>query len=106
LEDLAVKYGVSTQVIVDFNYLEEPFDLKEGMELTIPNAKIPAPAPVTQPFLAGPSGVQSAPAGAASGSGNFIWPIDSNYITQYFRSYHPALDIAKNSGPLYITDCP
>ena len=104
VESLAQKFSVSPQAIVDFNYLQEPFILEVGQEIVIPDADIPTP----QPTAPTPSGQQSnlatGPAQpGVSGTGNFIWPSDHRYVTQYFTGYHPAIDIAKFSA-LYAAD--
>lgn len=104
IEKLAAQFSVSPQAIVDFNYLQEPFSLTEGQEIVIPDASIPTPAPKPVSSASGPGGVASAPARAGvEGSGNFLWPTNERYITQYFSGYHPALDIAKPS-PIYASD--
>lgn len=104
VESIATKYAVAPQAIVDFNYLEEPFLLQAGQELTIPNAQIPEPPkpPVTPgPYYSVIPDVSLD--GAPVGSGQFVWPANTHYITQYFRAYHPALDIA-NESPIYASD--
>ncbi|OGC59233.1 hypothetical protein A3A70_00910 [candidate division WWE3 bacterium RIFCSPLOWO2_01_FULL_42_11] len=106
VESLAAKYNVSPQVIVDFNYLQAPYSLEVGRDIAIPDATIPQPTLVNAQVSSGlgtaPS-TQSEPKSGVVGTGQFQWPTDFRYISQYFSSYHPALDIAKYS-PLYAAD--
>ena len=118
---LAQKYSVSPQAVVDINYLDEPFILHVGQKLMIPGGKVPPKPPV---YLAVKPPIQnglplarvdetiyaesfaySYRGGEAKtvGTGNFAWPTDQRYITQYFSYYHTALDIAKDSD-LYAAD--
>ncbi len=109
VNSLAVKYSVSTQAIVDFNYLDgPPFNLNIGQKLIIPGAAIPALV-VTPPAPSatyGPDAYGTIPyAGrGVKGSGQFVWPARYRIITQYFSWYHPALDIAKSPSPIYASD--
>lgn len=116
VEAIATKYKVSPQAIVDFNYLNEPFTLAAGQELIVPDANIPAPAPVVTPpsnyaitntvspvyALDAYVNIPYAP-NAARGTGSFIWPTNFRMVTQYFSQWHPAIDIAPYS-PLYASD--
>lgn len=117
---LAKKYSVSPQAIVDINYLDEPFTLRVGQQVMIPGGKVPpkpvylAPAPPIQNGLPlaradetvySESYAYSYRGGEAKtvGTGDFAWPTDQRYITQYFNYYHTALDIGKDSD-LYAAD--
>lgn len=102
---LAEKYKVSPQAIVDFNYLEEPFALAVGQVLIIPEGVVPtppppAPAPIapsdsyTSPYA---YGYQPGSMAKLTGSGTFRWPTNNRTITQYFSSWHPAIDIGQFS---------
>ena len=107
LSSLASKYAVSTQAIVDFNYLDgPPFGLSLGQKLIIPGAKIPAPV-VSQPQPTyGPDAYGRIPYAqiGVKGTGQFVWPARYRVITQYFSWYHPAIDIAKSPSPVYASD--
>lgn len=112
IESIAEEYNIAAQAIADFNYLVAPYKLTEGMELVLPNADIPQPAPAV--VVAPPSNnaqqyggdaytfIPNANSGPA-GSGAFVWPTTSHYISQYFSWYHPALDIAI-PGPIIAAD--
>jgi murein DD-endopeptidase MepM/ murein hydrolase activator NlpD len=96
---IAKKYSVNAQAIVNwpFNTFtdDEDFDLAVGQMLIVPDGTPPQeePAPQKQYYA------QKTPsAGNVSGSGQFIWPA-SGGITQYYRWYHPAIDIANKSAP-------
>jgi len=114
IASIAKKYKVSEQAIADFNYLSKPFILTSGQELVLPNANIPAPVVATPVQVVPGSTVNPTYTGAAytfipyadhgnAGNGNFIWPTNNRYITQYFSWYHPAIDIAVQS-PIYAAD--
>lgn len=91
---LAKKYEVPGQAIVDFNYLFEPFALKVGEKMVIPEAKIPPPPPKI--FYALPPARGPVPVGG----GQFLWPVASRFVTQYFTYYHNGIDIGGYS-PVY-----
>jgi len=104
ISSLAEKYAVSTQVIVDFNYLDgPPFNLSVSQKIIIPGAKIPPPAPAP---TYGPDSYGYVPYAqvGVKGTGQFIWPARYRVITQYFSWYHPAIDIAKYPSPIYAAD--
>lgn len=96
---LAKKYEVPGQAIVDFNYLFEPFTLTVGEKIVIPEAKIPPPPPKIFYALPLP---KSGPAGPV-GSGQFLWPVLTRFVTQYFTYYHNGIDIGGYS-PIYAAD--
>ncbi len=111
ISSIAKNYSISEQAIADFNYLIPPFALKTGDKLFLPDASIPKPvAPTSQ--LANISGtfydsgsyvnIPLAKSGK-KGTGKFLWPTDSHYISQGFKFYHPGIDIAK-FGPIYSAD--
>jgi len=109
VEGLAKKYAASAQAIVDFNYLDEPYTLKEGQEVIIPGGKMPAPVPVVTPepdngySIPYAYGYQAQTQPNPAGTGQFRWPTDTYTVTQYFSYYHPAIDIAPYST-LYAAD--
>jgi len=107
ISTIASLYSVSGQTIVDFNFLEEPYIIREGNTLIIPDAKIPQPKPVV--YAAAP---QSQPAGlslqsiapSASGTGGFGMPTSGTF-THYFWWGHTAVDIANSCGtPIVAAD--
>lgn len=106
IEDLARRYRVPSQIIVDFNYLDAPYTLAVGQKITIPDAQFPQ----TERFYAGANSYDSSAYGVipysgtgTKGTGLFVWPF-SGIITQTFSSYHPAIDIAANSGDIIAAD--
>ena len=105
IETLARRYKVPTQTIVDFNYLNAPYTLTEGATLTIPDADMPT----TDRFYAGTPVYDVSAYGIVSsqrfdgGTGKFTWPL-SGILTQYFSSYHPAIDIANRTGDILAAD--
>lgn len=94
---IAKKYGVSPQVIVDWPYNtfanDETFALAVGQSLMVPDGVMPkevpvAPKPVIQPI----------DVGAVPGTGQFVWPTGGR-ITQGYKAWHRAIDIANNGLP-------
>ena len=101
------KYGLQgseTQVIVDYPFNEflndETFELATGQYLVVPDGVKPEAA-VTRVARQ----VQTTPdAGSVTATGNFVWPA-SGRITQSYRFYHKAIDIAnKSAGPILAAD--
>ncbi len=102
------KYGLDeseVQKIVDYPFNEflndETFELATGQWLVVPDAVKPAdtvaPAPRVVARL-------TPDAGAVTGSGSFVWPA-AGKITQGYRFYHKAIDIAnRGGGPILAAD--
>lgn len=96
---IAQTYKVDAQGIVNwpFNTFtnDETFALAVGQLLVVPDGVKPEEKPWEQPLYVArktPSAGQVAPTGI------FAWPATGN-LTQYFRWYHPAVDIANNASP-------
>jgi len=95
LEGLATKYKVTADAILTANELSDP-NLIIGQVLLMPGAK---GAPIPTPKIT------VASSGGSHGTfryvgGSWHWPVigGGNYISQYFSSYHPAIDIAADYG--------
>lgn len=103
------KYGLegsAVQVIVDYPFNEflndETFELVVGQTLMIPDGIMPQKqATVYKPTYA----TKLTPdAGTVTATGNFVWPA-SGYISQGYRFYHKAIDIAAaGGGPILAAD--
>lgn len=106
---IAKKYGLDesqAQVIVDYPFNEflndETFELATGQYLMIPDGAMPEgygqpPVPKARVVL-----TPNNP--GATATGTFIWPA-SGMITQGYRFYHKAIDIAnRNAGPILAAD--
>lgn len=101
------KYGLEgsqVQVIVDYPFNEflndETFDVVAGQYLMIPDGVKPSAIRTT----ASRYGTLTPDAGSVSAAGSFIWPA-SGRITQGYRFYHKAIDIAnKSAGPILAAD--
>jgi murein DD-endopeptidase MepM/ murein hydrolase activator NlpD len=96
---VAKKFQTSPQGLVDYPFNtfvdDEQFTLAIGQVLMVPDGIMPneAPAVPTQ-YLA----KQLTPdAGAVSATGGFVWPT-SGQISQGYRWYHKAVDIANGIG--------
>jgi len=103
------KYGLDgsqVQTIVDYPFNEflndETFELATGQYLIVPdgvkrNANVIA-TPVTS------TGRNTPDAGAVTANGSFVWPA-AGRITQDYRFYHKAFDIANRAGgPILAAD--
>ncbi len=108
LAGLAKKYEANEQSIADFNWLDYPFTLEEGAKLFIPDGKMPAPPkPViaSTPSFYVSNQYTTASTAAAVGDpnvGRFIsWPVagGAGVISQGYRAYHRAIDIASSAMP-------
>lgn len=97
VESIAKKYSVVPQTIVDFNYLFAPFTLTPGDTLVVPGGEIPSPKPEPRYLTQAQPALEEGP---AVGTGEFSWPTNVRSISQYFNSWHPAIDISKFS-PIY-----
>ena len=116
LAGLAKKYEASEQAVADFNWLDYPFTLEEGAKLFIPDGKMPAPPkPVyasSTPSFYVSNQYTSANTAAATGDpnvGRFIsWPVagGAGVISQGYRTYHRAIDIASNAMPNIVAAAP
>ena len=104
------KYGLDdsqVQVIVDYPFNEflndETFELATGQFMMVPDGvppakKAPVRTAVTRTIVTTPD------AGAVTATGSFVWPA-SGRITQGFRVYHKAWDIANGGGgPILAAD--
>ena len=91
--------GSEIQVMVDYPFNEflndETFDLATGQYLMVPDG-VKASVINTTGYVA--RQIQITPdAGSVTATGNFVWPATGR-ITQGYRFYHKAIDIANKSG--------
>ncbi len=95
---IAKKFETSEQAIVDFPFNtfsdDETFALVAGQTLIVPDGVMPDAPVATTPRFAN---VLTPDAGAVAATGNFVWPAFGR-ITQGYRWYHPAIDIANRDG--------
>ncbi len=116
LAGLAKKYNANEQSIADFNWLDYPFTLESGVQLFIPDGKMPTPVKTTYASTTPSFYVSNQySGGSSSGSvgdpnvGRFIsWPVagGAGVISQYFRTYHTAIDIASSALPNIVAAAP
>lgn len=103
------KYGLEgsqTQVIVDYPFNEflndETFELATGQYLMIPEGVPPKKTPPPSRKIA--QAVLTPDAGSVAATGSFVWPA-SGGITQGYKFYHKAIDIANSGGgPILASD--
>lgn len=107
---IAKKYGLEesqAQVIVDYPFNEflndETFELAVGQYLVIPDG-VPPKAVSSTGTAATRRVVLTPDAGAVTATGSFAWPA-AGMITQGYRFYHKAIDIAnRGAGPILAAD--
>lgn len=111
LSEIASRYDVDLQAILDANGIEDPDMLPQGLMVLVPGAVPPPPPPAPAPAAVPPApAATSAPAAvsqpsrpetvaaAQSSTSGFIWPFRGP-ITTYFGepgasgSYHKGIDI-------------
>lgn len=97
LTTIAKKYQADIQKILEFNKLANAEDVKIGEIIIIPEGIKPATF-VPQPAATIKS-IFTPPATPLTGT-KLQWPIDSQYITQYFGWRHTGIDISGKSGSL------
>ncbi len=103
------KYGLDgsqVQMIVDYPFNEflndETFELVSGQWLMIPEGV--KPSEVKQRVSRRPAVAYTPDAGSVAAVGSFVWPA-SGRITQGYRFYHKAIDIAnKGAGAILASD--
>lgn len=95
---IAKKFQTDAQGIVDFPMNtfsdDETFTLVAGQTLVVPDGIMPNEAVTSAPNIAR---VLTPDAGSVSASGSFVWPAFGG-ISQPFRWYHKAIDIANRGG--------
>ncbi|HKY74107.1 MAG TPA: peptidoglycan DD-metalloendopeptidase family protein, partial [Patescibacteria group bacterium] len=98
---IAKRYGLEgaqAQGIVNYPFNtfvnDETFALAVGQDLVIPDGVMPKADQLPVSAIAR---VLTPNAGAISATGTFVWPA-SGVITQGFRFYHKAVDIANHAG--------
>lgn len=107
---IAKKYDTNPQAIVDFpfNDIGENLGIRIGQVLIVPDGTPPEKPRATKApvkIVDGPTQPQKpAPQGDGTAKGSFIWPV-RGLITQSYRNYHKALDIAGDTGtPVVAAD--
>jgi murein DD-endopeptidase MepM/ murein hydrolase activator NlpD len=94
LDKIAKTYKVATSTILNYplNHLDQRNPvIAVGQKLVVPGGYKAMPVQQAQIFR-GP-----VPAGARRGTGRFVWPT-AGYVTQGYKPYHLALDIARAIG--------
>jgi murein DD-endopeptidase MepM/ murein hydrolase activator NlpD len=101
LDKIAKTYKITASAIVSYPW--NKIDARNptiavGKQLIVPGGKKDIPIKRVEIYK-GP-----VPAGVQRGSGRFVWPT-SGYVTQGFKRYHPAVDIARAIGtPVMAAD--
>jgi murein DD-endopeptidase MepM/ murein hydrolase activator NlpD len=96
---IAKKYNIDPQLMVDFPFNDftndETFALAIGQTLMVPDGVVPDVVPWSPSTTL--ARVLTPNAGAVSATGTWIWPAQGR-ITQGFKSWHRAVDIANGGG--------
>jgi len=124
LAGIAARYQVDAAAITAHgpNKLTDPSALQVDQELLVPGGVRPAPprpaaasavagsaaapvATISNGVLAIPAGAPAVPVAAPAQPGRFVWPAQG-IITQYYGTWHGALDIAKSpqGSPILAAD--
>jgi murein DD-endopeptidase MepM/ murein hydrolase activator NlpD len=94
---VAKYYNTDPQGIVDYPFNtfinDETFELAVGQILIVPDGMMPRPQEPPRQYIA----QQTPDAGTVVASGAFVWPT-AGRISQTFRWYHRAVDIANKAG--------
>ena len=103
---IAKKFATDAQAVVDYPFNDftddETFALAVGQTLMLPDGVMPKAKPVSPRTSIAAS--LTPDAGAVSATGRFVWPA-SGRISQGYRWYHKAVDIAnKGGGPILAAD--
>lgn len=100
LEDAAEAQGILNYPFNTF-LDDEKFTLAVGQKLVVPDGVIPKKTYEPRPTYAR---ITTPDAGVVSATGRFVWPA-SGRISQGYRFYHKAIDIAnKAGGPILAAD--
>lgn len=103
---VAKKYNADAQAMADFpfnNFRDDNFGITVGQTIIVPDGEMPD-KPAEQPRTTRYAQTLTPDAGSVSATGNFAWPAYGR-ITQGFRWYHRAIDIAnKEGGPIKASD--
>lgn len=111
LESIAELHEVQASDILDFPGndfdLTQPPILNDGQQLIVPNGVSAILWSESQPLGAGQmaSGDRYSGSVAKLGTGYFIWPVNSNYLTQEFWGGHLGIDIKTDfRQPVFAAD--
>ncbi|MBP7768367.1 M23 family metallopeptidase [Candidatus Woesebacteria bacterium] len=108
---IAKKYGLEgsqSQAIVDYPFNEflndETFELATGQYVVIPDGVMPEGYGLPPVLKTTPQTRITVAPGSVNATGSFIWPT-AGIITQGYRFYHKAFDIANHGGgPILASD--
>jgi murein DD-endopeptidase MepM/ murein hydrolase activator NlpD len=109
LDAIAARYKITTDAIVKANELTDT-NIIVGQTLLLPGAQ-GDPIPLPKIVAKQPSATSGGSGGPGriypSGGGSWAWPVvGHNYVSQYFSSRHPAIDIASTYGNPIISALP
>lgn len=103
---IAKKYDTNPQAVVDFpfNDIGENLSIRIGQVLIVPDGTPPEKPRATKApvqIVTGPTKTTPGKQGDGQTRGSYVWPV-RGLITQGYRNYHKALDIAGSSGDAIV----
>lgn len=101
---IAKKYEVDLEAILEYNGIEIIDDIYPGETLIIPDGRIELPRPEPSTIASyNRVDVQRAalPDDFQAAGGDFLWPLGTRNVTQYYWSRHRALDISNGQRPQF-----
>jgi murein DD-endopeptidase MepM/ murein hydrolase activator NlpD len=103
LDAISKKYQVNLEIILEYNGIEIPDDIHPGEVIIIPDGKIELPkTQATRIASYSLVDVQRASVPTEfTGGAEFMWPLSTRNVTQYYWSRHRALDISNGQRPQY-----
>jgi murein DD-endopeptidase MepM/ murein hydrolase activator NlpD len=95
LSQIALRYGVTTHSLAVANGINNPARIYVGMILSIPSAQAGSNSVV---YASVGEGICTDVKLAQTGTGYFTRPTRGYYLTQSFKTGHPGVDLATDTG--------